>query len=97
MDPSTRANIKQTGVSVWLKAELPVLMKRVQRRHNRPLLQTANPEERMRELMALRYPIYAEADIAVQSLDVPHDEMVGRVLTSLLDGPLAPSAEAGPL
>ncbi len=95
MDPVTRTNIKDAGVSIWLKAELPILMRRVLRRHNRPLLQTSNPEERMRELMAVRYPVYAEADLVVQSLDVPHDDMVNRVLSGLLRGPFAPPGDAG--
>ena len=89
MDPLTRMNIKNYGISVWLKADLPTLMKRVMRRHNRPLLQTANPEQKMRELMTVRYPIYAEADMVVDSREVPHDEMVARVLSSLVRGPLA--------
>ncbi len=83
MDAVTRINVRNSGVSVWLKADLPVLMKRVMRRHNRPLLQTANPEQRMRELMEARYPVYEEADIIVESRDVPHDEMVARVLSRL--------------
>src|SRR5690606_9370502 len=51
MNPETRQNIKLAGISIWLKADLPVLMRRVMRRDNRPLLKTADPEARMRELM----------------------------------------------
>lgn len=91
MNELTRANIKRAGVSIWLKAELAVLMKRVMRRDNRPLLKTADPEARMRDLMAVRYPIYAEADVTVESREVPHEEVVCHIVTTLLAGPLAGS------
>ena len=94
MNEQTRANIKAQGVSIWLKAELPVLMKRVMRRDNRPLLKTSDPEARMRELMTIRYPIYAQADLIIESRDVPHDEMVASVIAGLRNGPLAPPAKA---
>ena len=55
MSDETRVNVKLAGVSIWLKAELHVLMRRVMRRENRPLLRTGDPEARMRELMVLRY------------------------------------------
>ena len=90
MNEQTRANIKASGVSIWLKADLPLLMKRVMRRDNRPLLKTADPEARMRELMTARYPIYALADLIIDSRDVPHDEMVGSVIAGLRNGPLEP-------
>jgi shikimate kinase len=83
MDPRTRANIKARGVSIWLKAELPVLLHRVRRRDNRPLLASDDPDKVMRELMEKRYPIYAEADITVESRDVAHDLIVGDVVEAL--------------
>ena len=83
MDPRTRANIKATGVSVWLKAELPVLLHRVRRRDNRPLLASGDHDKVMRELMETRYPIYAEADITVESREVPHDVIVADVIVAL--------------
>ncbi len=89
MSEETRANIKAAGVSIWLKADLHVLMKRVMRRENRPLLRTGDPEGRMRELMALRYPIYAEADLTIESREVAHDEIVSNIVRGLLKGPLA--------
>jgi shikimate kinase len=89
MSEQTRENIKARGISIWLKAELPLLMKRVMRRDNRPLLRTSDPEARMRELMQIRHPIYAEADMTVESRDVPHDEMVASVISALCRGPLA--------
>jgi shikimate kinase len=90
MNPTTRDNIKANGVSIWLKADLHVLMKRVMRRDNRPLLKTADPEGTMRRLMNERYPVYAGADMTVESRDVPHDEMVSHILKGLLSGPLGP-------
>ncbi|MGD9501225.1 MAG: shikimate kinase [Methyloceanibacter sp.] len=83
MDPGTRASIKAHGVSVWLKADLKVLLKRVGRRDNRPLLAAGDPAEVMKRLMDKRYPVYAEADVTVESRDVPHDVMVGTVIDAL--------------
>ena len=83
MMPETRENIKHDGISIWLKAELPVLMRRVQKRDTRPLLKTADPEATMRALIEARYPVYAEADVTVESRDVTHDIMVSDVLTAL--------------
>jgi len=85
MNPDTRANIKAHGVSVWRKADIKVLMKRVGRRDNRPLLATGDPEKVMKRLMEERYPIYAEADVTVESRDVPHDVIVGAVIDALAD------------
>lgn len=88
MNDETRARIRAAGVSVWLKAPLPLLMKRVAKRHDRPLLQTEDPEAVMRDLMDKRYPIYAEADVTVESRDVQHGQMVNDVIRALaqLDG-----------
>jgi shikimate kinase len=87
MNATTRANIKASGISIWLKADLHVLMKRVLRRDNRPLLKH-DPEGTMRRLMAERYPTYALADLTVESREVPHDDMVSHILNSLLNGPI---------
>jgi shikimate kinase len=83
MNADTRANIKAHGLSVWLKAELKVLLKRVNRRDNRPLLAGDDPETVMKKLIAERYPIYAEADVTVESRDVPHDVIVSTVIDAL--------------
>jgi shikimate kinase len=83
MSAGTRANIKSRGISVWLKADLAVLLHRVRRRDNRPLLAAGEPEAVMRELMQKRYPVYAKADITVESRDVPHDVMVSDVVEAL--------------
>jgi shikimate kinase len=68
---------------VWLRADLPVLMRRVRKRANRPLLQNPDPEGTMRKLMELRHPVYATADVTVDSHEVPHDRVVVDVLKGL--------------
>jgi shikimate kinase len=83
MTPETRATIRQRGISIWLRAELPVLLHRVRRRNHRPLLIGRDNEQVMRNLMAERYPIYAEADITVESRDVPHEVIVKEVIEAL--------------
>ena len=83
INPDTRANIKAHGLSIWLKAEIKVLMKRVGRRDNRPLLAATDPEKVMKKLMEERYPVYAEADVTIESRDVPHDAMVGAVIDAI--------------
>ena len=85
MNEETRASIKAAGVSVWLSAELPLLMKRVARRTNRPLLKSADPEGTMRRFIEVRYPVYALADVKVESRDVSHDVMAEAVLRALDD------------
>ncbi|AWN41079.1 shikimate kinase [Methylobacterium durans] len=90
MRESTRARIAEGGVSVWLKADLDVLMRRVRKRGNRPLLQTEDPEETMRLLMEARHPVYGGADVMVLSRDVSHDRVVQDVLEAIdahLTGP----------
>ncbi|WP_208437118.1 shikimate kinase [Bartonella taylorii] len=62
-----RKAIHQNGISIWLKVDLDILMKRVSRRPTRPLLQTANPRETMKKLMEQRYPIYAKANLTINS------------------------------
>ena len=94
INDETRARIKETAVSIWLKADLDLLMKRVAKRGGRPLLETADPEATMRNYIELRYPIYAEADITVESRDVQHNHMVNDVIRAIAqwnsDQPVAP-------
>ena len=84
MNAETRAAIRAKGVSVWLKAEFDVLMKRVKRRAtaDRPMLQ-GDPAQRIRHLIGERYPIYAEADVTVMSRDVSHEVIVAEIITEL--------------
>jgi shikimate kinase len=83
MNPETRANIKARGLSVWLKADLKVLLKRVGRRDSRPLLTAGEPEKVMKKLIEERYPVYESADVTVESRDVPHEVIVGAVIDAL--------------
>lgn len=79
----TRVAIKGGGVSLWLKAELDILWERVNKRDNRPLLKTENPKQTLENLMNQRYPIYAEADMTVQSRDVRKETMANDVLVAI--------------
>jgi len=83
MDADTRAAVKAAGLSVWLKADLDTLVRRTARRTNRPLLSAGDPREILAGLMATRYPVYAPADIHVQSLESPPDETTARVVEAL--------------
>jgi shikimate kinase len=83
MNPDTRAAVGAKGISIWLKAELDVLMKRIRRRHDRPLLKTDDPGATLRQLIDERYPIYALADLTVQSREVPHDKIVDEIVGAL--------------
>ncbi len=83
MDSETRRLINEKAYSVWLRADFDVLLRRVSRRNNRPLLNVDNKEEVLRNLMAKRYPIYEQADVTVQSQDGPHEETVNQVVTAL--------------
>lgn len=83
MDPATRALVRAKAISVWLRADLLVLLDRVLRRSNRPLLKQGDPREVLERLIALRYPVYAEADVAVDSRDVPVDRTTQDVIDAL--------------
>jgi shikimate kinase len=83
INEETRQRIQEHGISVWLRASLPLLMKRVAKRQDRPLLQADDPEAVMRALMEKRYPVYALADVTVESRDVQHGQMVNDVIRAL--------------
>jgi len=84
MNPATRALIQQRGVSIWLSAEFELLLRRISKRKaERPMLQTADPAATLRELLAEREPIYAQADLTVESRDVPHDAIVAEIVERL--------------
>ena len=83
MNETTRENIARVGISIWLKAELDVLMRRVRRRGDRPLLQGADPEGTMRKLMDIRYPTYARADVTISSGDHSQDDVLEDVMLAL--------------
>ena len=77
MDPQTRALIGQKGISIWLKADIDVLLKRTKRRNDRPLV------EKIKDLLPVREPIYAQADIVIQSRDEPHDTIINEIMGKL--------------
>jgi len=86
MNPATRALIQTRGVSIWLSAEFELLLRRISKRKaERPMLQTADPAATLRELLATREPFYAQADLTVQSRDVPHDAVVAEIVGRLAD------------
>ena len=82
-DPGTRAAIAARAVSRWLRADLDLLVRRTGRRNTRPLLRDGNPREILSRLIDQRYPVYAEADIVVDSVDAPPEVTVQRVLDAL--------------
>lgn len=88
MNAETRATIRAAGIAIWLRADLPVLMRRVMKRDNRPLLKVEDPEAVMRGLIEARYPVYAEADIIVDSREVPHEVIVDEIIAILEHHPL---------
>ena len=77
MDAQTRALIGEKGVSIWLKADIDVLLKRTKRRNDRPLA------EKIRDLLPIREPLYAQANIVVQSRDEPHENIVDEIMAQL--------------
>jgi shikimate kinase len=83
MNCNTRAAIAAKGISIWLNAEFEVLMKRIRRRHDRPLLKTDDPGATLHKLMQERHPIYALADLTVQSREVSHDKIVDEIVGAL--------------
>jgi shikimate kinase len=83
VNPETRAAVAAKGISIWLKADFDVLLKRIRRRHDRPLLKTDDPGATLRKLMQERDPIYALADLTVQSRDVLHDKIVDEIVSAL--------------
>ena len=84
MNPETRGLIAQKGVSVWLKAEFDVLMRRIKRRSDRPLLQMPDPAATLQSLMDERYPVYAQADVTIESRDVSHEVVVDETIEGVL-------------
>jgi len=84
MDAETRAATRDEAVTVWLRCPLPMLVRRVAGRDNRPLLAEGNPTEILQPLMDQRYPVYAEADVIVDCVDESPDATTSRVLNALL-------------
>ncbi len=83
MNAATRQAIEQAGLSVWLKADLDVLLDRVSRKNNRPLLKTGNPREILAHLMSERHPTYATAALTVHTRDEKKEVIVAEVIAAL--------------
>ena len=83
IDAETRALIGKYAICVWLRADFDLLWARVSKRSHRPLLKTENPRQTLAELMERRYPVYAGADIVVDSQDIPKEDMAERVIQAL--------------
>jgi shikimate kinase len=98
MREETRIRIRDKAISIWLKADAEIIMRRVKRRADRPLLQTADPEATVGRLLSEREPIYQHADLTVWSRDVPHEKIVEECIEALygrLCGGATISAQAG--
>jgi shikimate kinase len=85
MDAGTRRLLKRRAITVWIKADLPILLARIGRRGNRPLLKNGDRQAILERLIAERYPLYAEAAIAIESGEGPPEDMVAGVLKRLED------------
>ena len=96
MNPATRAKIAETGISVWLRADLDLLVRRTDRRGGRPLLKSSNPREVLGKLMKERYPVYAKADIVIDAKDEPPEVTVDRVVEALKEPSDSPTQGAQP-
>jgi shikimate kinase/3-dehydroquinate synthase len=83
MNEQTRQRIAERGVSIWLKPDFDVLMRRLRKRTNRPLLQTPDPDETARQLLVERSPIYGLADLIIESRDGPHETVVDAIVVAL--------------
>jgi shikimate kinase len=83
MRQETRDRIREKAVSIWLKADADIILRRVKRRSDRPLLQTADPEATIERLIREREPVYGQADVTVWSRDVPHEKIVDECIESL--------------
>ena len=83
LDPATRDKIRQRGVSIWLRADLDMLVRRCQKRTNRPLLQQGDMRATLQRLSTERTPFYAEADLTLESGDGPHEQVVDAIIAAL--------------
>jgi len=83
MQPDIRKVITEAATSVWLRADLDVLTRRVERRNHRPLLETGDKRSILRKLMTDRYPVYEEADVIVDSGDGPQEQVVKTIIAAL--------------
>ena len=83
MREETRGRIRDKAISIWLKADADIIMRRVKRRADRPLLRTADPAATVGRLIEEREPVYQHADITIWSRDVPHEKIVDECIDAL--------------
>jgi shikimate kinase len=83
MNAETRDLCREHGITVWLKADVKVMLERVRKKGNRPMLSGPNPKQRMHELLAEREPTYARADIIISSREGPHQAVVSDIIAAL--------------
>jgi len=98
LNEETRANIRRSGISVWVKADVALLVRRVTKRNSRPLFEGRDAETVVRDLMEARYPVYAAvADLVVESRDVPHEVIVSEIVEALAQSPrlAEPAVDSG--
>lgn len=91
MREETRQRVQEKAISIWLKAEVDIIMRRVRRRADRPLLQTADPTGTVTRLLSEREPVYQQADLTIWSRDVPHDKIVEECVEALYARLLSPA------
>ncbi|MFC0240357.1 shikimate kinase [Rhodopseudomonas telluris] len=99
MREETRGRIRDKAVSMWLEADADVILRRVKRRADRPLLKTPDPAGTIARLIEERYPVYRAADITIASRDVPHEKIVDECVAALHDylcGASAPTLSETP-
>src|SRR6266702_8921610 len=96
MREETRNRIRDKAVSIWLRADVDIIMKRVKRRADRPLLQTEDPTATVSRLLESREPVYQGADLTILSRDVPHDRIVDECIEALHDGLCRKRCAGGP-
>jgi shikimate kinase len=98
MREETRNRIHDRAVSIWLKADADIIMRRVKRRADRPLLQTADPAATVGRLIEEREPVYQRANLTIWSRDVPHEKIVDECIDALhawLCGPASAAKQIG--
>ncbi len=83
VDPETRARMRYCAMSIWIKASVDVLLARVHRKDDRPLLKAGDPREILERLLREREPIYAQADLTIESENGPHADTVERIVVAL--------------
>jgi shikimate kinase len=97
MREDTRSRIRDKAVSIWLRADADIILRRVKRRADRPLLQTADPAATIERLIEERHPVYQQADLTIASRDVPHEKIVEECVAALHDHLCPPASLTEPL